>query len=118
MQNLAQYPFISLSLSLSHTHTRTHTQLNSSVSTLLLDGCKIGRGGGIQVASMLQVNRSIARLGMSSCDLDTDCIIAMSTILHGNQSVQQLDLSRPLLHSRMEETTIHISKMLQVLFHA
>ena len=63
---------------------------------------------------MLQLNRSIVKLGLSSCDLDTDCLIAMSTVLHGNQSIQQLDLSRPLLHSNMEETTIHISKMLQV----
>ena len=114
--------FISLSLSppsLSLTHSLTPHQFNSSISTLLLNGCKIGYVGGIQVASMLQVNRSIVKLGLSSCDLDTDCLIAMSTVLHGNQAIQQLDLSRPLLHSRMEETTIHISKMLQVLdFHA
>ena len=67
---------------------------------------------------MLQVNRSIARLGLNSCDLDTDCLIALATVLQGSQSIKQIDLSRPLLHSRMEETTIHISKMLQVLYIA
>ena len=89
-------------------------QLNNSISTLVLDGCKIGHRGGISLASMLQVNKSIQRLGLAAADLDTDCIIAISTVLHGNKSVTTIDLSRPLLHSKLEEPTIHISKMLQV----
>ena len=63
---------------------------------------------------MLQVNKSIQRLGLAATDLDTDCIIAISTVLHGNKSVTSIDLSRPLLHSKLEESTVHISKMLQV----
>jgi hypothetical protein len=38
----------------------------------------------------------------------------MATVLHGNQTLRSVDLSRPLLHSRLEESTIHISRMLQV----
>ena len=60
-------------------------QFNRSVNKLLLDGCKVGGAGGIQVASMLQVNQSITHLGLANTDLNTDCIIAMATILHGNK---------------------------------
>ena len=41
-------------------------------------------------------------------------MIAMATVLQGNQTLQRVDLSRPLLPSKMEESTIHISRMLQV----
>ena len=81
---------------------------------LCLDGCKLGNAGGIQVAAMLQVNRTILQLSLANTDLDTDCIIAMATVLQGNQSLQKIDLSRPLLHSKLEESTIHLSRMLQV----
>lgn len=84
------------------------------MSTLSLGGCKIGHSGGIHIASMLQVNNTIRKLDLSSTDLDTDCVIAIATVLHGNKSVSSIDLSRPLLHSKFEETTVHISKMLQV----
>ena len=60
-------------------------QFNRSVNKLLLDGCKVGGAGGIQVASMLQVNQNITHLGLANTDLNTDCIIAMATILHGNK---------------------------------
>lgn len=63
---------------------------------------------------MLQVNRSILHLGLAATDLDTYCIIAMAAILHGNQTLRSVDLSRPLLHSKLEESTIHISRMLEV----
>ena len=74
----------------------------------------MGHVGGIQVAAMLQVNRTIQQLSLANTDLDTDCIIAMATVLQGNQSLQSINLSRPLLHSRLEESTIHLSRMLQV----
>ena len=92
----------------------TALQFNSSVCSLLLHGCKLGHRGGIGVASMLQVNRSISTLGLANTDLDTDCIIAMATVLHGNRTLRSIDLSRPLLHSQLEESTIHISRMLKV----
>ena len=91
-----------------------HPQFNNSVTSLSLGGCKIGHSGGIHIASMLQVNSTIRKLDLSSTDLDTDCVIAIATVLHGNRSLTSIDLSRPLLHSKFEETTIHISKMLQV----
>ena len=64
---------------------------------------------------MLQVNTTLTHLTLSNTHLHTDCIIAIATVLHGNQTIQCLDLSRPLLHSCLEESTIHISKMLKVL---
>ena len=66
------------------------------------------------MASMLQVNTTLKKLSMAHTDLHTDSVIAMATVLHGNQSISCIDMSRPLLHSHMEETTIHISKMLKV----
>ncbi len=89
-------------------------QFNNSITTLILDGCKIGHRGGISLASMLQVNKSLQKLSLSATDLDTDSVIALATVLQGNTSLTSLDLSRPLLHSKLEETTIHISRMLQV----
>lgn len=80
----------------------------------MLDGNSIGRKGGIQVAAMLQVNRTLTTLQLARTDLETDCIIAMATVLHGNSTLECVDLTRPLLHSKLEEPTIHISKMLQV----
>ena len=62
----------------------------------------------------VKVNRTLTHLGLAYTDIDTDCIIAMATVLHGNQTLRSVDLSRPLLHSRLEESTIHISRMLQV----
>lgn len=89
-------------------------QFNTSVSVLCVDGCKLGTAGGLQVAAMLQVNRTILQLSLANTDLDTECIIAMATVLQGNQSLQRVDLSCPLLHSKLEESTIHLSRMLQV----
>ena len=63
---------------------------------------------------MLQVNSVLTQLSLAATDLHTDSIIALSTVLHGNQTLQHLDMSRPLLYSKQEESTIHISKMLKV----
>ena len=81
---------------------------------LLLDGNPIQRKGGIQVAAMLQVNQTLERLSLGSAELHTDCVIAMATVLQGNVMLKSVDLSRPLLHSQMEESTIHLSRMLKV----
>eukprot|EP00731_Ephydatia_muelleri_P015401 Em0008g1121a len=91
-------------------------QFNRTLKAITLDGNPIGRKGGIQVAAMLQVNRTLTTLGLARTDLDTDCIIAVATVLHGNSTLECVDLTRPLLHSKQEEPTIHISKMLQVNF--
>lgn len=89
-------------------------QFNKSLHTIVLDGNTLGHVGGLQVAAMLQVNLSIARLGLASTDLDTDSVIAMATVLGANKVLRAVDISRPLLHSKMEESTIHLSTMLQV----
>lgn len=81
---------------------------------LLLDGNPIQRKGGIQIAAMLQVNRTLEMLSLGSTELHTDCVIAMATVLQGNVILKSVDLSRPLLHSQMEESTIHLSRMLKV----
>ena len=89
-------------------------QLNKSVLNLQLNGCKIGRRGGIGLASMLQVNPVIQTLGLASADLDTDTVIAMATVLQANRALRKVDLSRPLLFSLQEEPAVHLSKMLKV----
>lgn len=102
------------SLGMYITQTSCPIQFNTSLTCLSLTGCKIGRKGGVAVASMLQVNTGINKLDLSNTDLDTDSMIALATVLQGNRSVKCIDLSSPLLHSKLEETTIHVSKMLQV----
>lgn len=91
-----------------------YIQLNTSLSSIILDGNQLERKGGIEMASMLQVNTALTHLSLENTHLHTDCIIAMATVLHGNQTLQSVNLSRPLLHSCLEESTIHISKMLKV----
>ncbi len=89
-------------------------QLNRSVENLQLNGCKMGRKGGIAVASMLQVNQTVHALGLSSADLETDAVVAMCTVLQGNRALRAVDISRPLLHSLQEEPVVHLSRMLKV----
>ena len=89
-------------------------QLNSTVQKLSLRGNKLGTQGGIQVASMLQVNQTVQSVDIAETDLSSDVLVAMATVLHGNQYVECLDLSRPLLHSRQEETIVHLSEMLRI----
>ena len=89
--------------------------MNTSLKHLVLDGLSLDRQGGIQVAAMLQVNTTLTHLSLSNTHLHTDCIIAMATVLHGNRTIKYIDLSRPLLHSCLEESTIHLSKMLKVI---
>ena len=93
-------------------------QLNKSVASLQLHGCKMGRKGGISLASMLQVNPIIHTLGLAAADLDTDSIIAMATVLKANKTLRRVDFSRPLLFSLQEEPTVHLSKMLKVWWRA
>ncbi len=90
-------------------------QLNTSVEHIVLDGNHVNRKGGIEIAAMLQVNKTLTHLSLTSSDLHTDAIIALATVLHGNKTVLYLDISRPLLHSKLEESTIHLSRMLQVI---
>ena len=92
-------------------------QLNSSVQYLSLRGNKIGHHGGLQVAAMLQVNQTLQSLDMANTDASTDVIIAMATVLRFNRYLESVDLSRPLLHSCREETTVHIAEMLRVNSH-
>ena len=42
-------------------------QFNSSVTTLILNGCKIGAKGGIHVASMLQVTVCLGPEDVERC---------------------------------------------------
>ena len=63
---------------------------------------------------MLQVNTSLTRLSVACTELSTDGVVAVATVLRGNATLQAVDLSRPLLHSQLEETTVHISRMLEV----
>ncbi|XP_011404247.1 PREDICTED: leucine-rich repeat-containing protein 34-like [Amphimedon queenslandica] len=89
-------------------------QFNTSLQHVSLDGNLLEKKGGLDLAAMLQVNTTLTHLTLSNTHLHTDCIIAMATVLHGNQTIQCLDLSRPLVHSCLEESTIHISKMLKI----
>ena len=84
------------------------------MQTLSLRGNKISRQGGLQVASMLQVNQTLRSLDIAETDASTDVVIAMATVLHGNRYIECLDISSPLLHSRGEETTVHLAEMLRI----
>ncbi|XP_078463919.1 leucine-rich repeat-containing protein 34 isoform X1 [Lampetra planeri] len=88
-------------------------QTNRSLRSLNLAGNKVGEEGGVSLATALQTNVSLRSLDLHHCDLGTDSIIAFSTALSYNSSVEELDLSRPLLFSLQEETTVHVARMLR-----
>nr|XP_032801373.1 leucine-rich repeat-containing protein 34-like isoform X1 [Petromyzon marinus] len=88
-------------------------QTNRSLMSLNLAGNKVGEEGGVSLATALQTNVGLRSLDLHHCDLGTDSIIAFSTALSYNSSVEELNLSRPLLFSLQEETTVHVARMLR-----
>ncbi|XP_030623437.1 leucine-rich repeat-containing protein 34 [Chanos chanos] len=87
-------------------------QKNGTLKSLRMTGNKIGNKGGMHFASMLQVNTTLESLDLSDCDLDTQSLTAFSIVLTNNRSVRSINLSRPLLFSLQEETTVHTARML------
>uniref|UniRef100_A0A3B4EWH2 Leucine rich repeat containing 34 n=1 Tax=Pundamilia nyererei TaxID=303518 RepID=A0A3B4EWH2_9CICH len=91
-------------------------QGNSTLLSLRLSGNKIGRGGGLELASMLQENCALQELEVVDCDLvdGLHSIIALIIMLKKNKALCSVDISRPLLFSHQEEWAVHCSKMLAV----
>uniref|UniRef100_A0A3Q0RRX5 Leucine rich repeat containing 34 n=1 Tax=Amphilophus citrinellus TaxID=61819 RepID=A0A3Q0RRX5_AMPCI len=79
---------------------------NSSLLSLRLSGNKIGRGGGMEVAGMLQENSTLQELQLADCDL-----VNRVQFLKGFHADI---LHRPLLFSHQEEWAVHCSAMLTV----
>nr|XP_014342010.1 PREDICTED: leucine-rich repeat-containing protein 34 [Latimeria chalumnae] len=90
---------------------------NQTLKQLRMNGNKIGNKGGMYFAAMLQVNSSLEELDLGDCDLGTQSVVALSTVLNNNVAIKSINLSRPLLFSQQEETTVHLAKMLKVNKH-
>ncbi|KFQ22654.1 Leucine-rich repeat-containing protein 34, partial [Merops nubicus] len=86
---------------------------NETLLYLRMTGNKIGNKGGMFFASMLQINSTLEKLDLGDCDMGTQCLIAIATALTQNTSVKAINLSRPLLYSQEEETTVHVALMLR-----
>ncbi|KAG5268525.1 hypothetical protein AALO_G00213550 [Alosa alosa] len=95
-------------------HIAKSLHLNKTLKSLRLTGNKIGNKGAMHFASMLQINNNLEELDCSDCDLDTQSLIAFSIVLNSNKHIRVINLSRPLLYSHQEETTIHMARMLVV----
>ncbi|XP_065114469.1 leucine-rich repeat-containing protein 34 isoform X1 [Paramisgurnus dabryanus] len=87
---------------------------NKSLRTLRMTGNKIGNKGAMQLAAMLQINSTLVELDVSDCDLTTQSVIAFAIVLSNNRRIRAINISRPLLFSLQEETTVHMAKMLVV----
>ncbi|XP_006637854.2 leucine-rich repeat-containing protein 34 isoform X1 [Lepisosteus oculatus] len=90
---------------------------NETLKTLQMTGNKIGDKGGMHFAAMLQINSSLEELDLGDCDLDTQSLIAFAIVLNHNKNAHVINLSRPLLFSQQEETTVHMARMLKVNRH-
>ncbi|KAJ8397585.1 hypothetical protein AAFF_G00438610 [Aldrovandia affinis] len=90
---------------------------NKTLKALRMTGNKMGNRGAMHLASMLQINSSLDDLDISDCDLATQSLIAFAIVLSSNKSVRAINLSRPLLFSQQEETTLHLARMLTVNQH-
>ncbi|XP_072514409.1 leucine-rich repeat-containing protein 34 [Salminus brasiliensis] len=87
---------------------------NVTLKRLRMTGNKIGNKGAMHLASMMQINTSLEELDMSDCDLGTQSLIAFAIVLSNNRTVLSINVSRPLLFSLQEETTVHMARMLAV----
>ncbi|XP_043847446.1 leucine-rich repeat-containing protein 34 [Dromiciops gliroides] len=87
---------------------------NQTLKHLRLTGNKIENKGGMFFATMLQINSSLEKLDLGDCDLGMQSLIAIATVLTKNKSIKGINLNRPLLKSEEEESTVHMSHMLQV----
>ncbi|KAK3515492.1 hypothetical protein QTP70_023611 [Hemibagrus guttatus] len=87
---------------------------NITLKRLRLTGNKMGREGAMHFASMLQINSTLEELDVSDCDLDTQSLITFAIVLTINRSLISVNVSRPLLFSLQEETTVHTARMLEV----
>ncbi|KAL9642522.1 hypothetical protein ABK040_011089 [Willaertia magna] len=84
---------------------------NKSLCTLDISLNSIGDIGGIHFAEMLKENSGLRILNLSSCDLKTSAITLLAVVMKENKTLIELNLAKPLLHSRKEETIVHISEM-------
>uniref|UniRef100_UPI00398F0A69 leucine-rich repeat-containing protein 34-like n=1 Tax=Pristiophorus japonicus TaxID=55135 RepID=UPI00398F0A69 len=89
-------------------------QLNKSLKNLKMTGNKIGNKGGMHFATMLQLNHTLEVLDLGDCDLGIQSLIALATVLNNNKTVKVINVSRPLLYTLQEESTVHMAHMLQI----
>ncbi|KAL1006543.1 hypothetical protein UPYG_G00073640 [Umbra pygmaea] len=87
---------------------------NKSLLSLRMSGNKIGNRGAMHLASMVQLNTTLQELDMADSDMGTHSVIAFAIALSNNKSLRSVNISGPLLFSNMEETTVHLSRMLLV----
>ncbi|KAK7494099.1 hypothetical protein BaRGS_00014572 [Batillaria attramentaria] len=90
---------------------------NDTLWTLRLNGNKIetkALKGGMYFAQALQVNTTLLHLDLADSDLRTESVIALATVLMHNHTLKALNVSRPILFTVMEDTTVHYAKMLKV----
>ncbi|GAA6086074.1 leucine-rich repeat-containing protein 34 isoform X2 [Tachysurus ichikawai] len=87
---------------------------NKTLKRLRMTGNKMGNEGAMHLASMLQLNSTLEELDVSDCDLDTQSLITFAIVLTNNRSLVSVNVSRPLLFSLQEETTVHTAHMLEV----
>ncbi|XP_073687071.1 leucine-rich repeat-containing protein 34 [Garra rufa] len=87
---------------------------NKNLKMLRMTGNKIGNKGAMQLAAMLQINTTLEEIDISDCDLATQSVIAFAIVLKNNRRIRAINLSRPLLFSLQEETTVHMAQMLVV----
>ncbi|XP_067291563.1 leucine-rich repeat-containing protein 34 isoform X2 [Pseudorasbora parva] len=89
-------------------------QKNKSLKTLKMTGNKIGNKGGMTLAAMLQSNATLEEMDVTDCDLDTQSVLAFAIVLKNNRRIRAINISRPLIFSLQEETTVHMAQMLVV----
>lgn len=90
---------------------------NETLQSLRLNGNKLEtreKKGGMYFAQALQINTTLRNLDLADTDLMTESIIALGTVLLHNNTLKALNVSRPLLFTHMEDTTVHYAKMLKV----
>ncbi len=83
-----------------------------ALEELILDANPLGDLGGVAIAALVESLPRLAILRMCRCDLGVDALIALCSALGRTASLRLLDISEPLLFSRNEETTGHVSRAL------
>ena len=67
----------------------------------------------LTLINILNVNKTLTYLNLSNIHMNTASLIQLIITLKDNKHLNNINIDNPLLYSLQEETTVHLSKLLQ-----
>jgi Ran GTPase-activating protein (RanGAP) involved in mRNA processing and transport len=73
----------------------------------------LGSEGGMKLAESLTTNTRLKHLLINSCGLDLSTLIHIISSLEGNYAIETLEIDRPLIQSKEDEESDHLSRIIE-----